>query len=243
MVRLLTVSLAAALAQIGAAHADTQPMGRFAIDRTEVTIGAFRAFADATGTVTAAERNGGGSVYEAGWVRKPGWTWRTPFGVPGLDAEPAVHVTHGEAQAYCRWAGKRLPTDAEWLEAAHTERREAPPAPFQTGRDYPYPTGDSPAGANCLGDCGPTPALDRSAVLVRGVGPAPAGATPPGVNGLFDMGANVCEWVDTAAGSERITRGGSWWYGAAPMHRDHRASKPPETAVAYIGFRCVEDRR
>ena len=117
------------------------------------------------------------------------------------------------------------------------------PAPFQTGRDYPYPTGDSPAGANCLGDCGPTPALDRSAVLVRGVGPAPAGATTPGVNGLFDMGGNVWEWVDTAAGSERITRGGSWWYGAAPMHRDHRASKPPETAVAYIGFRCVEDRR
>ena len=242
MTRHFILLLASALAQIGVALAETQPMGGFAIDRTEVTIGAFRAFADATSMVTAAERNGGGSVYEAGWVRKPGWTWRTPFGAAGLDAEPAVHVTYDEAQAYCRWAGKRLPTDAEWLEAAHIERRESPPAPFQNGREYPYPTGDTPAGASCLGDCGPTPALDRSAVLVRGVGPAPAGATTPGVNGLFDMGANVWEWVDTTVGSERITRGGSWWYGAAQMHRDHRAGKPPETAVVYIGFCCVEDR-
>jgi sulfatase modifying factor 1 len=48
--------------------------------------------------------------------------------------------------------------------------------------------------------------------------------------------------VDTAQGNERITRGGSWWYGAAQMRRDHSASKPPETAVVYIGFRCAQDR-
>ena len=218
---------------------DMQPIGTFSIDRTEVTVEAFAAFAAATGTVTRAEREGGGSVYEAGWVKKPGWTWRAPFGVPADPREPAVHVTWDEAGAYCRWAGKRLPTDAEWVEAAYTERRARPPAPLRTGATYPYPTGDSPVGANCLQDCGAAPALDRSGRLGRGIGPARAGTTAAGVNGLFDMGANAWEWVDGTAGGERITRGGSWWYGAAQMRRDPVATKPADTAVVYIGFRCA----
>jgi len=226
-----------------AGAAEMQPIGRFAIDRTEVTAGAFRRFAEATGIVTKAERDGGGQVFEAGWTTKPGWTWRTPFGTPAADDEPAVHVTFAEAQAFCRWAGKRLPTDAEWLEAAHTERRAAPPAPFAAGRSYPYPTGDSPAGANCLGECGPVPTIDRRAVLSRGIGHARAGSTAAGVNGLFEMGANAWEWTDGGTPAERPTRGGSWWYGAAQMHRDHMATKPPETAVVYIGFRCAADPR
>jgi len=238
--------LACATIAVPSAHAegDMQPIGRFAIDRTEVSVAAFRRFAAATGMVTMAERQGGGSVFEAGWVRKPGWTWRTPFGEPADEREPAVHVTFDEAAAYCRWAGKRLPTDAEWLEAAHTERRASPPAPFQTGTTYLYPTGERPNGANCLRDCGATPfALDRSAKINRGIGPARVGTTQAGVNGLYDMGANVWEWVDTPLGNDRITRGGSWWYGAAQMRNDHRASKVPETAVVYIGFRCAQDRR
>jgi formylglycine-generating enzyme required for sulfatase activity len=226
------------------AEADMQHMGRFAIDRTEVSVAAFRRFVTATGMITMAERQGGGSVYELGWVRKPGWVWSTPFGDPADDAEPAVHVTFDEAAAYCRWAGKRLPSDAEWVEAAHTERRQAPPPPFQNGVTYPYPTGQAPQGANCLRDCGATPfALDRSARLNRGTGAARVGTTLAGVNGLYDMGAQVWEWVDGSVGGERITRGGSWWYGASQMHRDHRASKPPSTAVVYIGFRCAKDIR
>ena len=244
LVRALLLACATIAAPSAHAEGDMQPIGRFAIDRTEVSVAAFRRFVAATGVVTMAERQGGGSVFEAGWVRKPGWAWRMPFGEPADEREPAVHVTFDEAAAYCRWAGKRLPTDAEWLEAAHTERRASPPAPFQTGMTYLYPTGERPNGANCLRDCGPIPfALDRSTKLSRGIGPARVGATQPGVNGLYDMGANVWEWVDTAHGTERITRGGSWWYGAAQMRSDHRASKPPETAVVYIGFRCAQDRR
>lgn len=239
--RLLATTLVPLLlAATTADAADMQRVGSFEIDRTEVTVEAFAAFVAATGTVTQAERAGGGSVYEAGWVRKSGWTWRAPFGVPGDPREPAVHVTWDEARAYCRWAGKRLPTDAEWVEAAYTERRADPPAPLRTGQTYPYPTGDSPAGANCLQDCGSaTAALDRSTRLTRGIGPARAGTTKAGVNGLFDMGANAWEWVDGNQGSERITRGGSWWYGAAQMRRDPVASKPADTAVVYIGFRCA----
>ena len=223
----------------GAAQADMQSVGGFEIDRTEVTIAEFARFVAATQTVTKAERDGGGLVFESGWTRKPGWTWKTPFGRPGDPREPAVHVTFTEAKAYCAWAGKRLPKDREWLEAAYTERRPNPPPPFATGTTYPFPTGQTPQGANCLAECGVTPALDYAALLTRGLGPARAGTTRAGVNGLYDMGANVWEWVDTDENGEKRTRGGSWWYGAAQMRADHLATKPPDMAVVYIGFRCA----
>ena len=234
------VAALAALAGLAQAQ-DLQRLPRFDIDRTEVTIGQFRAFVRATGTVTAAERAGGGKTFEAGWERRPGWTWVTPYGSPGADDEPAVHITQPEAQAYCRWAGKRLPTDAEWGEAAYVEQREQPSAPFVRGQRYPYPTGDSPRGANCLGDCGPVRAVPH-ANTSRGQGHARVGTTAAGVNGLFDMGGNVWEWVDNGPGHEPRTRGGSWWYGSGPMRDDHRQTKPADTAVVYIGFRCVRER-
>ena len=229
---------------------DWQPLaGGAAIARTETTIGQFRRFVQATGLVTLAERRGGGQEYAGGWVTRPGWTWRQPYGpgVPAMDDEPAVHVGFDEAQAFCRWAGGRLPTDAEWLRAAYTEQRPQPPAPFASGRSYAYPTGDRPDGAQCLGDCGPAAAqrgVARTAGLDRGQGHARAGQTPPGVNGLHDMGGNVWEWVDeppgpAPAGAERLTRGGSWWYGAGPMRAEHRQGKPGDTTVVYIGFRCL----
>ncbi len=230
------------------AHAqaeDMQTIRGFAIDRTEVSIAQFARYAQASGIVTTAEKAGGGSTYEGGWVQRTGWTWRTPFGLKADDREPAVHLTFAEARAYCQWAGKRLPTDAEWMEAAYTERRTRPPAGFSTGQTTPYPTGSSPQGAHCLGDCGsasakPPPAYASPAITSRGRGHMATGGTAPGVNGLFDMGGNVWEWTDGGTDAARPTRGGSWWYGAAQMHRDHFQSKPAGTAVVYIGFRCAK---
>jgi formylglycine-generating enzyme len=205
-------------------------VGNVRIDRTEVTVGQFRAFAVATGLKTAAEREGGGFEYVAGWQRRAGWTVYAPFGVPlsvsgASDLEPAVHVTWDEARAYCRHAGGRLPTVAEWELAAYTEQRATPPAPYQTGKTYEFPVAD-PADANTSG----SDSWPRS---------APAGSTKAGVNGLYDMGANVWEWVDDAAGSERRTMGGSWWYGPDQMRRGGTASKPPAFYAVYVGFRCV----
>ena len=224
---------------------DWQPLEGLAVARTETTVAQFRRYAQASGFVSQAERRGGGQVYENGWVQKAGWTWHSPFGAAAGDDEPAVHLTHAEAQDFCRWAGGRLPSDAEWVRAAYTEQRRAPPAPFSRGNVYPYPTGSSPQGAICLQDCGAQPAqraASRRAVLMKGDGHAEAGRSAAGVNGLFDMGGNVWEWVDSARGSENITRGGSWWYGAEAMRAEHVQSKPPETAVVYIGFRCVRPR-
>ena len=129
-------------------------------------------------------------------------------------------------------------------------RRAAPPAPFATGTTYPYPTGASPAGALGLADGGPAAqarAIAHGAALSRCPGHARAGSTPAGVNGLHDRGAKVWEWADEPPGTpgqpggraERRTRGGSGWYGAAQMRADHLQSKPRDTAVVYIGFRCV----
>jgi formylglycine-generating enzyme len=229
---------------------DMQAIRGFAIDRTEVSVAQFKAFADATGAVTAAEKAGGGSTFEAGWEQRRGWTWRTPFGLPALANEPAVHINFHEARKFCEWAGKRLPTDAEWLEAAYTERRTAPSGGFVNGTTYPYPTGASPQGANCLGDCGPAKTVLAQPTLVtsRGRGHAVVGSTAAGVNGLFEMGANVWEWVETnpstaqsaGQGSEKPTRGGSWWYGQSQMQASHLQTKPADTSVVFIGFRCAK---
>ena len=218
---------------------EMQRVGPFEIHRTEVTVGQFAQFAAATKFETQAEKKGEGLTYESGFEPRKGWSWRAPFGKPAHADEPAVHVTYYEASAFCKWAGKRLPTDREWGEAAYTERRTEPTDGFVRGKTYAFPTGESPAGANCLGDCGTTVPAVSHANTSRGRGHALAGASKRGVNGLFDMGANAWEWVDSGPGAEKRTRGGSWWYGAAQMKDDHVQSKPATMAVVYIGFRCA----
>lgn len=236
-------------AQPNPAQIDWVTLDAFSIARTETTIAQFRRFAQATKLTTLAEKNGGGEIFESGWTKKAGWTWAAPFGVQhkAADDEPAAHVTFHEAKAFCAWAGGALPSDAQWARAAYTEMRAAPSPPFVRGKTYSLPSGDSPEGQQCLGDCNDGEARARavkhSANLLRGFGHARVGMTRAGVNGLFDMGGNLWEWVDEPAGAsgnaERRTRGGSWWYGAAQMRSDHMQSKPADTAVGYIGFRCV----
>jgi formylglycine-generating enzyme required for sulfatase activity len=202
-------------------------IGTFVIDATEVTIGQFARFAERRRMTTAAERDGGGFEYGAGWERRPGWAYKTPYGKPAADDEPAVHLSWHEAKTYCEDAGGGLPTQAQWRAAAYTETRASPPAPFVSKRTYPYPTGDTPGGANVTGAAD---GWERH---------APAGRTRPGVNGLYDMGANVWEWLADANGSDRLTAGGSWWYDTAKMKANGMQFKPADFYAVYVGFRCV----
>lgn len=220
----------------------SQPVGRLLWDRHEFTVGELKRHASKTGFVSRAEREGGGYIYESGWVKKQGWTWKAPYGAPAADDEPAVHITFDEAQAICQARGARLPTDEEWRAAAYLEQRSPAPAGWVSGKRYPFPNGDSAKASHCLSGCGDYKGRAPAGALDRGVGHVAVATTTPGVNGLSDMGGNVWEWVATGSGNERVTRGASWWYGPERQREDDIATKPRDTRVAYIGFRCVRDQ-
>jgi sulfatase modifying factor 1 len=219
----MLASLALA-APLSAQTSDRVRIDNFAIDRTEVTIGQFRAFARATNLTTAAEREGGGFEYAGGWTRRAGWTYTSPQGQPGAENEPATHVTWHEAARYCAHLSGRLPTIAEWKHAAYTEARNAPTDGFVKSRTYAYPVGDDPAGMN----------NNRRAHVA-------VGTTKRGVNGLFDMGANVWEWIADRRGGDALTAGGSWWYGPAQAQANGVQWKAADFYAVYIGFRCAYD--
>ena len=219
-----------ALATQTSATGDTVVIDNFAIDRTEVTIARFRRVYPAAARHTRAEQAGGGVEYNGGWVQRPRWVWHAPYGQPGADKEPVVHVTWSEAQQYCRTVGGQLPTKKQWQQAAYTETRNNPPDGFIRGTTYQYPVGDAADGMN-TSDADPWPRH------------APAGATRAGVNGLHDMGANVWEWLaDRSDDNKRaLTAGGSWWYGPHMTTVDGFQFKPADFSAVYIGFRCVYD--
>jgi sulfatase modifying factor 1 len=218
---LLMLALAApAAAEIG----ERVAIDGFWLDRTEVTIGQFRTFAVAHGP-TVAERDGGGHEFVGGWTRRPGWVWSAPYGAPGADQEPVTHVTWAEARAFCQTQGGRLPTIVEWRRAAYSETRAQPTDGFETGKSYLYPVGDKPAGMN----------NSRQRHV-------PVATTKRGVNGLYDMGANVWEWVEDRQGNNALTTGGSWWYGPDMTKSTGAQWKDAGFAAIYIGFRCAYDR-
>jgi formylglycine-generating enzyme len=225
---LRSILVAAALCVTGLPALSQEPdrvrIGAFAIDRAEVSIARFRTFAAARGTPTQAEREGGGYEFAAGWTRRPGWTWSQPFGEAAAGEEPAVHVSWEEARAFCASAGGRLPTFAEWRQAAYTETRDQPTDGFERGRTYVYPVGDKPEGMNN--------SRRRHAAVAT---------TRRGVNGLYDMGANVWEWVADRRGDDALTAGGSWWYGPENTRAEAAQWKAASFFAVYVGFRCAYD--
>jgi formylglycine-generating enzyme required for sulfatase activity len=232
-------------------------VGPFLMDRHEVTVAEFARFVEATGYVTEAERFGWSGVFDTApgeWTRRDGATWRDPEanGVRVNPDEPVTQVSWADASAYARWAGKRLPTEAEWEYAARGGL---------AGRRYVWGDELRPGGrpvANWWQGSFPSENTGEDGFLGR----APVESFPANGYGLYDMAGNVWEWCadwygadyyecgpardpkGPEEGVERVMRGGSWMcsenyctnYRAAA-----RSHATPDTGLNNLGFRCVRD--
>jgi formylglycine-generating enzyme required for sulfatase activity len=200
-------------------YTDEQPqhavrLDAFWIDRTEVTNAQYQKCVD------------------AGACRVADMPLYDPQGRPN---HPVVEITWNDAQVYCRWAGARLPTEAEWAKAARGT----------AARTYPW--GDD------MPDCNKAQYRDCGGQTVP-VGSRAAGASP---YGALDMAGNAWEWVadwygrgyyaDSPAndpkgpesGEYRVLRGGSWYDGWYYIRGAIRDPYSPSDRHFNVGFRCV----
>ncbi|MGQ9586030.1 MAG: SUMF1/EgtB/PvdO family nonheme iron enzyme [Anaerolineae bacterium] len=203
--------------QPAASPQQTVNLPAFSIDVYEVTNEQFAAFVATTGYQTTAEK-----------AKDPSWK---DYAGEGKEHHPVVKVSWFDAEAYCQWAGKRLPTEQEWEKAARGT----------DGRLWPWGNEFDPEKANGMesGYRGTLP-----------VGTLPAGASPYGV---MDMAGNVAEWTadwykpypgssyrDQYMGEKfRITRGGGWFSDESQVQTFFRNSTSPEAANDDLGFRCA----
>jgi formylglycine-generating enzyme required for sulfatase activity len=186
----------------------------FYIDKTEVTNAQYR------------------ECVEAGACDTPVQT--TYYDQADYAQHPVVYVSWNDADAYCRWAGKRLPTEAEWEKAARGT----------DGRTHPWGEGI---------DC------DHAQYSECGRGTVPAGSKPKGASpyGALNMVGNVWEWVadwydpgyysqspgrnplGPESGEGRVLRGGSWHSNQRFARCAYRVGGNPRYWYFYVGFRCA----
>ena len=226
----------------------------FWIDTTPVTNAAFAEFIEAGGydderlwsPAGWRHRQQAGLSAPLFWSRDAGQGWlRTSFGrtEPVVPDQPVVHVCWFEADAYARWAGRRLPSEAEWEKAARYDP--------VSGRSRRYPWGDdepTPARAN----------LGQRHLQPAAAGSYPAGASPTGVRQLI---GDVWEWTSTwfhpypgfrawpyreysevfFGGDYPVLRGGSFGSDPAAVRGTFRNWDYPIRRQIFSGFRCARD--
>lgn len=243
----------------------------FRIDATAVTNSQFAAFVAATGYKTEAEKYGTSAVFHLvvqakerdivgtasgapWWLNVRGADWAHPLGPKQhwteMPDHPVVQVSHDDALAYCRWAGRRLPTEAEWEFAARGGLK---------GMRYAWGNELTPdAEHRCNIWQGTFP--ERNTQCDGYLGTAPVRSFPPNGYGLFEVSGNVWEWCadwflpkyyrnspiknpqGPTIGRGRVMRGGSYLCHESYCNRYRvaaRSSNTPESSSSNCGFRTV----
>ena len=219
---------------------DTRPARRislpaFFIDTYEVTNKRYKRFVDATGHKVPWSPDPAAEAYP--WPSDPAaraytWDWHTRTYAEGKGENPVVLVGWEDAAAFCAWAGKALPTEAEWEKAARGT----------SGKIYPWGNVWDPRRANTL----------ESGLRAT----TPVGAVEGDVSeyGVHDLAGNVSEWVQDwltpypgnslvnydAGQKYKVLRGGSWDYFHSITTGYHRQYALPQSQMTAIGFRCAK---
>jgi hypothetical protein len=191
------------------------PNTNYYMGETEVTRAQFEAFINATGYLTTAEKVGSSDVWNGSkWESRNGVNWR--HNVSGMedqpDNHPVIHVSWHDADAYCKWAGVRLPTEKEWEYAAKGGKDNKFSGSINIGEVAWYK-------GNSDGTTHPVKTKKNNEF------------------GLYDMSGNVFEWTDTPLGDNRVLRGGSWSYDADFCHVSFTGSTTPTGHDSKVGFR------
>jgi sulfatase modifying factor 1 len=232
----------------GPAH--TTYLKAWCLDSHLVTVAQFREFVKNTGHQTEAEKFGNSGVFQfdkGEWQMVDSANWKNPAGPksePAKDNHPVTQVSWNDAKAYCKWLGKRLPTEFEWEAAAR----------YKNG-GLKYSWGLHYAGkANIWNGSFPDINTKEDGFLTT----SPVGYFGNSISGLTDMGGNVWQWCEdeylpypgyqghweTEAGAKAM-RGGSFLCDSTVCHGFRvtaRSYSTPETSLMHVGFRCACDQ-
>lgn len=215
----------------------------FWIDRHEVTNEHFTRFVAEADYQTDAEKAGWGWVrIDSEWEQVSGADWRHPHGpdssIEGKMDHPVVLVSWQDADTYCRWAGKQLPSEAQWEKAARGPDLDSKHNYAWGDKFDPFKANTKETGLN---DTAPVGTF------------SPQGDSP---YGAADMTGNVWEWVadwygsdyysqsppsnpsGPPAGTYKVLRGGSWLFDEVYARTAFRYNVRPDYTYDFTGFRC-----